>query len=373
MLEEHLGYLSDTAKRKRYEQAIAAAVLPGSAVLDLGCGSGLLGLMALRAGADRVHFVDETAILEVARETVTRQGWVDRARFHRFSSFELELADQVDVVLCDHVGYFGFDYGVAALLADSRQRFLKPGGVAIPARLVLKLAGVSSGACYKTIEGWRDGSVPQEFSWVAGLQANVKHGVKLSPEELITGPVDLGSITLGEQLKDFVSWTAEMTCSRDGDLHGVGGWFDCQLTGDIWMSNSPLADDRIERSQVFLGLEHPLKVSVGERIRATVMVRHIDKVIAWVIERPDSGERYSHSTWNALLLDGEQLARGRSDRVATLNDRGRARQIVLSYCDGVRTVAEVEAAVLRDHPGLMPSRDALSAFVMGVLGRDTDG
>jgi len=370
ILKEHFGYLSDAIKRQQYEGAIADVVAPGTVVLDLGCGSGLLGLMALRAGADIVHFVDETAILEVAKGSVARQGWLNRARFHRCNSFELELAQRVDVVICDHVGYFGFDYGIPALLADARQRFLKPGGVMIPTRIDLKLAGVSSENCHNTIANWRDGTVPSEFSWVSSLQTNVKQAVTLTPQEFISEPVNLGSISLGSQLDTFVSWTVEVVCTREGEFHGVGGWFECQLANDIWMTNSPLADGRLQRPQVFLGLEHPVMVKQGELVKVTIMARPDDHVIAWRIEFSDQGLQFTHSTWNALLLDGADLARAQPDRVVSLNARGRARQIVLSYCDGKRTVAEVEAAVLQAHPQLMPSRQALSAFVMQVLGRD---
>ena len=370
ILKEHFGYLSDANKRLQYDRAIAGVIVPGSVVLDLGCGSGLLGLMALRAGADIVHFVDDTAILEVARGTVARLGWLERARFYRCNSFELELAERVDVVICDHVGYFGFDYGIPALLEDARQRFLKPGGVMVPARINLKLVGVSSENCHKTIANWQDGTVPSEFSWVSSLQANVKQGATLAPKELISEPVNLGSITLGAQLDTFVSWAAEIICSRDDEFHGVGGWFECELAKDIWMTNSPLADERLQRPQVFLGLEQPAMVKQGELVKVIVMARPGDHVIAWRIEFPDQGLRFAHSTWNALLLDRADLARAQPDRVASLSARGRARQIVLSYCDGKRTVAGVEAAVLQEHPELMPSRQALSAFVMQVLGRD---
>ena len=71
------------------------------------------------------------------------------------------------------------------------------------------------------------------------------------------------------------------------------------------------------------------------------------------------------------MLDENALNRGRPDRVACLNDRGRARQIVLSYCDGNRTIEQVEALVLRDHPNLFPSANATSSFVRTVLQWDT--
>ena len=101
------------------------------------------------------------------------------------------------------------------------------------------------------------------------------------------------------------------------------------------------------------------------------MIRHEDGVIGWIVELPHSGERFSHTTFNGLLLDDTTLNRGRPDRVASLNERGRARQIVLSYCDGKRTIEQVEELVLRDHPDLFPSARATSSFVRTVLQWDT--
>ena len=51
---------------------------------------------------------------------------------------------------------------------------------------------------------------------------------------------------------DFFSWTAELRIERDGAMHGLIGWFECELADGVWMTNSPLADRRIERSQAFL-------------------------------------------------------------------------------------------------------------------------
>ena len=58
-LEEHFGYLSDKVKLAQYQKSISASVQPHHVVLDLGCGSGLLGLMALRAGAKKVLFLEQ--------------------------------------------------------------------------------------------------------------------------------------------------------------------------------------------------------------------------------------------------------------------------------------------------------------------------
>ena len=122
-LREHFGYLADSVKSDRYRAALKKMVRRDQVVLDLGCGSGMLGLLALHAGASKVYFVEERPIIEVARRSVEEAGFVDRADFFQSNSYELGLPDRVDLVVCDHIGYFGFDYGVLALLADARQRF----------------------------------------------------------------------------------------------------------------------------------------------------------------------------------------------------------------------------------------------------------
>ena len=154
-------------------------------------------------------------------------------------------------------------------------------------------------------------------------------------------------------------------------LDGLAGWFDCRLADNIHMTNSPAATESLDRPQAFLPLESPVPVSAGEHIQATVMARHQDHVIGWIIELPESGQRFTHTTFNGLLLDKEALNRAQPGRVAELNDRGRARQIVLSYCDGQRTLAEVQAIVLKEHPDLFPSAQATNSFVEQVLAWDT--
>jgi protein arginine N-methyltransferase 1 len=368
-LEEHYGYLSDRVKLARYQAAIEHVVKPGRIVMDLGCGSGLLGLMALRAGAEKVLFVEEGAVLEIARRSVLEAGFGERAQFLKVNSYELELPDRVDVILCDHVGYFGFDYGILALLGDAKRRFLKEAGVIVPAEVELKLAAVETEEGRALAGRWRDGSVPADFAWVGTSAANTKQAVNLAADNLLTKPASLATLELGETAGDFLQWSAELASVRDGTLDGLLGWFDCRLHGDIHMSNSPIADNPLNRPQAFLPLEEPVTVCEGDEIQATVMARPADHILAWTLDV--YGRQHAQTTFNGLLLDDQALSKGRPDRIAGLNDRGRARQTILSYCDGQRTVAEVEALVREKHPDLFPSAQATEKFVRKVLASDT--
>ena len=106
--------------------AVRDAVQPGDRVLDLGCGVGVLGLFALEAGAGHVTFVDETAIIEIARESMARAGFAERCSFVEGSSYDISLPERVDIILSDHLGFFGIDYDdiVAAVYVGGEGGFV---------------------------------------------------------------------------------------------------------------------------------------------------------------------------------------------------------------------------------------------------------
>ena len=372
MLDEHLGYVADRIRREQFQAAIAKSLKAGDRVADLGCGSGILGLLCLQAGAGRVYGIDSTAMLEVARETFSRAGWAERATFIRGHSHRIELPDPVDVVICDHVGYFGFDYGIVHTLQDARRRLLRPGGKLIPARIRLQLGAVESKSCRAKAEGWRAAGVPAEFHWLRQHTVNAKHAVELPPEAVLGPPGGLGDISLCADNPDFFAWTVELRIERDGVMHGLAGWFECELAEGVWMTNSPLAERRINRSQAFLPIAEAVPVRAGNVVQARIMARPADHLIAWIVEFPASGRRFHHSTWQGMLLAPEDLIRSQPNRTPCLSREGEARRAVLGYCDGQRTVREIEQAVLRDHPNLFPSSAEISRFVAQTLGRDTE-
>ena len=372
MLDEHLGYVADRIRLEQFQAAIAKIINPGDRVADLGCGSGVLGLLCLRAGAGRVYGIDSTTMIEVARETFSRAGWAERATFIRGHSHRVQLPEPVDVVICDHVGYFGFDYDIVHTLQDARRRLLKPGGALIPTRIRLQLGAVESENCRAKAEGWRAEGVPDEFHWLRPHTVNAKHAVELPREAVLGPPGGLGDIHLRADHPDFFSWTAELRIERDGVMHGLAGWFECELAEGVWMTNSPLADQAIHRPQAFLPIAEAVPVRAGDPVKVRVMARPADHLIAWVVDFPTTGRRFSHSTWQGLLLAPEDLMRSRPDRVPKLSREGQARITVLGYCDGRRTAREIEQAVLRDHPDLFPSPAEISRFVAQALGRDTE-
>lgn len=372
MLEEHLVYAADTERLKQYKTAVDQIINRGDSISDLGCGTGILGWLCLQAGATQVYAIDSTAMIEIARESLTRAGWGEQVLFIHGSSPQIVLPERVDVVICDQVGFFGFDAGIVQFLADARRRFLKPGGTLIPRGIKLQLAAVDSEKCFQLTEAWRGESVPAEFHWLCQHVINSKHAVDLQSTELLSAPVDLGQIDFHTDNPEYYFWMTELRMERDGVMHGLGGWFECELAEGVWMTNSPVSGRAIQRQQAFLPIEEPIKVKSGNVVKVTVMTRPADDLIAWEVEVPASGQKFKHSTWQGELLTREQIIKRDPTHVPRASHTGQARRIVLDYCDGQRTVSQIEEAILHKHPDLFPSDKEISRFVAQVLNKDTE-
>ena len=100
-------YLTDEVRLSAYQRPINATVRPGDVVLDLGSGTGILGLFACRAGAAYVYSIEVSSIIGLAREICRVNGFLDRVTYMRGLSTELELSRKADVVVADEIGNLG--------------------------------------------------------------------------------------------------------------------------------------------------------------------------------------------------------------------------------------------------------------------------
>lgn len=372
MLREHWAYVSDFRRTRTYREALQGVICPGDSVLDLGCGVGVLGLLGLEAGAGRMVGIESTGAAELARETYRRAGSNAETQVLRGASHQLRIDERFDVIVCDHVGYFGVDYRILSVLRDARHRFLAPNGRLVPEGLTLYLGIAESPAMHQRMTRWSQPHVPEALHWLTDQELNSKHAAELGREELLAAPSRLEEIDLRTESRDFFSWRARFTASRKGHLHGLAGWFDCHLGAGVRMTNAPGAEDRIDRAQAFLPVAKPIALAKGDDIEARVAMRPEEGLVAWSVAHPASGARISHSTLESVVIDAGQATKSHPEHVPRLGDRGVARRVVLGYCDGRRSVREIEAAVLRDHPDLMPTEQALSDFVNDVLAQDTE-
>jgi hypothetical protein len=370
ILEEHRHYLADRARIEKYAAAIAHGVRPGDVVIDLGAGTGILGLMALRAGAQRVYAIDASPALELARAVAAANGVADRVVFVRERSTRARLPEMADVVVGDQLGAFGYGAGVLEYFSDARVRLLKPGGRVIPSRLTFVVAPVSSEACRARVSWWSRPVAGVSMAPIHGIAAASSHAVALGSVDLVGPPAGGGSVACDEN-PPLLRIAASTSAQRDTAIDGIGAWFEADLGGGIMMTNGPLDANRIDREQLFYPLARPLDARSGDRVDITITIRPGDPVARWsvTVVDPSGATRASaaQSSFAGMLVGPGDLARADPSSHPVLSDWGRARQTVLELCDGTRSLHAIEAAVASRYAMLFPDADAVSRFVAESL------
>lgn len=367
LLDEHREYLSDRPRIDAFRRAIHATVRPGDIVLDLGCGTGILGLMACEAGAARVYAIDESGMIEIARAIARRNGAADRITHIASHSTRVTLPERASVLVFDQIGRLGFDAGLLDLAADARRRLLVPGARIVPGPVSLEIALVSAPAQRAHVDFWLTG--PAGIDSAPAFATAINTGYPIEP-----AGITLLSDAASAMTFDAASWDGEavsasftLTAARDGRLDGLCGWFDAELAPAVRMTNAPAEADRINRRPGFLPLERPLPLSRGDRLDVSLHVLPADTMLTWQVERAGGADRMRHSTWKGLLPTQEALARTRAGAAPVLNDHGLARRSVLDLCDGRRTVREIEIALAARHPDLFADPHSAEVFVAEVL------
>ncbi len=380
VVDEHRQYLTDEPRLEAYRRAVEEVVRPGDVVVDLGSGTGILGMLAARAGAARVYSIEAGGMIELARAISKANGFQDRVRFVKGYSTRVELPEKADMVVCDQIGRFGFEAGVIQLLADARRRLLKPEGRVIPSRIDLMVAPVECREVREQIEFWLHSPAGFDFTPARKWSANSGYPVKYSPSQLLAEPARLHSVDLTQDGAAPFRAEASMNVARNGELDGVAGWFQAQLSPGVTMTNSPLSATPIERRNVFLPVDRPVAVETGNRVHARMNIIPAEIMLSWKVqvwkgdgdddadsERGLKGS-FHHSTLHGMLLCREDLRRTHPDFVPRLDPWGEARLTVLKLCDG-RRLADIERDLAVAHPELFSEPGSAGKFVAEVVTR----
>eukprot|EP00667_Euglena_gracilis_P004338 EG_transcript_4355 len=138
--------LHDDARNALYAAALPRAVAAFAAahgrppvVLDIGSGTGLLSLLACRAGAAHVYACEGFAALaELSRDIVRRAGEAGRVTVIAKRSTDVvvgvDLPGPCDLVVSEILDSALIGEGVLPSLRDAHRRLLAPGAPSVPAR-----------------------------------------------------------------------------------------------------------------------------------------------------------------------------------------------------------------------------------------------
>lgn len=241
----HKLMLYDGVRCEAFRRALTDIVKPGSVVLDVGAGTGLLSLFAAQAGARVVYAVERTKTAELAERIIADNALTDRIQVFQDDMENVELPERVDVIVSEWLGGYGIDENLLPVIVQARDRYLKPGGELIPGIVSSWIAPVYDEMLEQDIQFWKQQPYGVNLTAIGESTSrllrcccnNVKDEHVLADPQMMW-EVDPTSITLEQSAETFQA-ELSFTCRRGGRFNALAAWFEAYLSEDNILSNRP--------------------------------------------------------------------------------------------------------------------------------------
>jgi type I protein arginine methyltransferase len=127
-------------------------------VLDVGCGTGILSMFCAKAGAKLVLAVDNSDIINKARENVFRNDLQDKITCIQGKIEDVTLPVlQVDIIVSEWMGYCLLYESMLDSVIHARDKYLAPDGLMAPSHTTLRIAPLADSELIAShVDFWRD-------------------------------------------------------------------------------------------------------------------------------------------------------------------------------------------------------------------------
>lgn len=277
----HFPMMNDEGRNSVYNEALKKAVRPGDQVLDIGSGSGLLAMMAARAGAAAVTTCEVIPIIaEKAREITALNGFSNTITVIGKRSTNLQvgvdLPVKADVLVSEILDVGVLGEGVVGAVEHARKHLLKPGAAIIPEVATVYAQLVESTTLHQsnyvsTASGF-DVSPFNDFSSRFYVQMDVRH----YPYKALSEPFEVfGFDFRGEPIRSEER-RLSVNATDTGRCHAIVFWFRLKVYDDIYFETSPQSETCwMQAVQIF---EQPFDVQKSSVI--DLRARHdCDKIL----------------------------------------------------------------------------------------------
>lgn len=236
----HTQISTDTKRIATWRAALESVVQPGMLALEIGAGSGVLAILAARAGAEVVSCEKDLVLAAFAEEIVKENRAGECVRILGKSSDELRIPEDLprpaDLMLLDVFGDGLLDFAPFDIIAHAR-RLLARGAIVMPARVSLEGA-------LAHFQRW-DRIVPTK---VNGIDLGRLLNLSSLQTALDPGDADLSlrsssesmlSATLPDRLTSQTGVSERTLISTGGAVNGVALWLRLELTAEHVLEAKP--------------------------------------------------------------------------------------------------------------------------------------
>uniref|UniRef100_A0A7S0QZC6 Protein arginine N-methyltransferase domain-containing protein n=1 Tax=Pyramimonas obovata TaxID=1411642 RepID=A0A7S0QZC6_9CHLO len=239
-VEVHEVMLKDTPRNYAYATAIekCAHKIAGKAVLDVGCGTGILSMLCAKAGARVVYAVEASKMAVTAERIVKDNNLQHIVKVYHCPVESVQLPEQVDVIISEWMGFYLLHESMLQSVLKARDLHLKPDGLMMPSKANVYAVPVSLHDFRREkIDFWDkvvgfDMRAVQDTVWEEAMSAPLIDVIgpgSMMAKPQIFASLDLHKVTAAELEK--LSATLKFTVTKEDDLAGICCYFDTSFFG----------------------------------------------------------------------------------------------------------------------------------------------
>jgi type I protein arginine methyltransferase len=276
----HEEMLKDEVRTSTYQNAIInnCHLFKDKVVLDVGCGTGILSMFAVQAGAKHCYGVDCSSIIDQAKLIVAKNGFSDVITLIKGKIEEIELpVDSVDILISEWMGYCLLYESMLDTVLFARDKWLVKGGIILPDKATLYICGIEDEAVKRDrIDFW---SNVYGFDMTPIQEIALREPVVdvVDAKALVTNAVSILHLDILTCSKDDATFekTFELQATRNDFINGFCAYFECaftQIHKPIGFSTAPFCRYTHWKQTIFY-LQEALVVCEGETIVCTISFR----------------------------------------------------------------------------------------------------
>ncbi|KAK3576021.1 hypothetical protein CHS0354_014862 [Potamilus streckersoni] len=238
-LSVHELMLKDRPRTEAYKTFIEknAFLFRNKIVLDVGAGTGILSLFAVRAGAKRVFAVEASSVADGCEKIIKLNKFDDRITVIKGLIEEVELPEpKVDIIISEWMGFYLLHESMLDSVIFAREKWLEKDGIILPSRATIYISPVNMQEYYKEhFEFWKD---VYGFDFTPLLLSSLQSALQkpaitaIKPNQCVAthkvlANFDLSKVSLEEV--QYLTNKLSFDVDKAGSMHGFAVWFDVEF------------------------------------------------------------------------------------------------------------------------------------------------
>ena len=211
--------LIDKERTLKFKKSILKTVKKGDIVVDLGSGSGVLAMFAVKAGAKKVYAVEnDWNNIKTLKETFAANKMTNQIEIISQDVLRVRLKEKLDVVICEMIAT-GLVEELQPRVMNYIRKYLKPDSRIILQKYTTKVDLVN---CREVFHGFKFKSFKYELS-----------GIKDTWTEKYSSAQQIGEVDFRKEIKNFeIDSNLVLTVTKNGIINGL------RISGETLLSGN---------------------------------------------------------------------------------------------------------------------------------------